>query len=261
MTIAAYQGVNGAYSQLVIDHYLRSKGIQAGTVGLGTYREVAAAVAGSRADVGVFPIENAIAGTVREGYDLVAEFDLVPVAEVLWRTDHRLLGVRGATLRGVREVLAHPLVIGECGKFLAGLGGARAIPCEDTGVAAREVARGGNHAVAALGPAAAAVSYDLVELAAHCADHPNTFSRFLVVRGAHLPEGSDLLALTPSPDRKSSLIFALEDQPNALARCLLAFGDRGINCSKLESKPRLGFGAEHVFYLDFDGVMASGSGR
>ncbi len=185
MTIAVYQGVDGAYSQLVIAHYLRERGIEASTLGVPSYRELATSVAGLRADVGVVPIEYAIGGTVREGYDLLAEFDVAPVAEVHWRTDHRLLGVRGAELRDVREVLAHPLVIAECGRFLSGLEHARAIPCEDTGIAAREVARGGNPSIAALAPPAAAAIYDLIELAENCTDDPRTYSRFLVVRPRH----------------------------------------------------------------------------
>ena len=120
---AVYQGVDGAYSQLVLGHFLREHGIEMPTVGLPSFREMATAVAGARAAIGVIPIENAIVGTVREGYDLLAEFDLVPVSEIQWRTDHRLLGVRGAELRDVREVLAHPLVLAECGAFC------RARPC------------------------------------------------------------------------------------------------------------------------------------
>ncbi|MBV8147974.1 MAG: chorismate mutase, partial [Candidatus Eremiobacteraeota bacterium] len=155
MTIAVYQGVDGTYSQLVIAHFLRESGLDGTIAGLPSYREMATAIAGLRADLGVVPIENAIAGTVREGYDLIAEFDLLPIAEVHWRTDHRLLGVRGAELRDVREVLGHPMAIAECGRFLGGLDHARVIPCEDTGVAAREVARSGNPAVTALAPPAA----------------------------------------------------------------------------------------------------------
>ena len=126
--VAVYQGVDGAYSQLVLEHFLRERGIGASTLGVPSYRELVTALSSLRADVGVIPIENAIGGTVREACDLIAEFELAPWAEILWRTDHRLLGVRGATLRDVREVLAHPLVIAECGKFLSGLEHARAIP-------------------------------------------------------------------------------------------------------------------------------------
>ena len=253
MTIAVYQGVDGAYSQLVIAHYLREAGLDATTVGVPSYREMATTVASLRADVGVIPIENAIGGTVREGYDLLAEFNLAPIAEVHWRTDHRLLGVPGAELRDVREVLAHPLVIAECGRFLGRLEQARAIPCEDTGVAAREVARGGNPAVAALAPPAAGVTYDLVELAANCTDDPNTYSRFLIVRSRHVNGDHPLAAHPQSRRRKTSLIFGVEEKTGSLARCLTILAERNINGDKLESKPYLGHGTERIFYIDFDG--------
>jgi len=249
--IAVYQGVDGAYSQLVLEHFMRERGISANTLGVPSYRELVTALSSLRADLGVIPIENAIGGTVREAYDLLGAFDVAPVAEVLWRTDHRLLGVRGATLRDVREVLAHPLVIAECGKFLSGLQQARVIPCEDTGVAAREVARGGSPEVAALAPASAAAIYDLVELAAHCADHPATYSRFLIVRPRH---GSDEeIGGARAARRKTSISFAVEERTGSLARALGILADAGINGDKLESKPYLGHGAERIFYVDFDG--------
>jgi 3-deoxy-7-phosphoheptulonate synthase len=251
VAIAVYQGVDGAYSQLVLEHFLRERGITGNTLGVPSYRDLVTTLSSLRADLGVIPIENAIGGTVREAYDLIGEFELAPVAEVLWRTDHRLLGVRGASLRDVREVLAHPLVIAECGRFLAGLEHARAIPCEDTGVAAREVARGGSPEIAALAPLSAAAIYDLVELAAHCADHPETYSRFLVVRPKH-GLGEPVMPRAPGP-RKTSLIFAVEERRGSLARCLSILADAGINGDKLESKPFLGHGAERIFYIDFDG--------
>ncbi len=251
--IAAFQGIDGAFSQLVVAQFLADRGLDAGTLGMPTYREVATAVSAERASAGIIPIENAIVGTVREGYDLVAEFDLTPVAEVLCRTDHRLLGVHSAALEDVREVLAHPLTIAECSRYLQSLKNARAIPCEDTGVAAREVARGGSSAIAALAPPAAARIYDLVELAANCGDHPSTYSRFLIVRSKHQAVEHPIASLAPSQQRKTSAIFSLEDAPGRLARCLAEFAERGVNLSKLESKPRLGHGSDHVFYVDLDG--------
>jgi 3-deoxy-7-phosphoheptulonate synthase len=244
---AVYQGVDGAYSQLVLGHFLRERGIDLRTEGLPSFRELATTVASGRVNLGVIPIENAIVGTVREGYDLIAEFDLAPVAEIQWRTDHRLLGVRGAELRDVREVLGHPLVLAECGAFLAGLEHARAIPCEDTGVAAREVSRGGNPSIAALASPAAATIYDLVELAAHCSDDPRTYSRFLIVNSRVAPQ------LRKGERRKTSMIFSVEERTGSLAGALSILADRNINGDKLESKPFLGHGTERVFYVDFDG--------
>jgi chorismate mutase/prephenate dehydratase len=253
MAIAAFQGVDGAYSQLALTHFLTQRGIDAQTLGLSSYRELATAVASGRADAGIIPIENAIVGTVREGYDLLAEFHLAPVAEITWRTDHRLLGVRGATLRDVREVLGHPLVIAECGTFLAGLAQARAIPCEDTGIAAREVARGGNASVAALAPLAAAAIYDLDELAANCSDDPQTYSRFLIFTAS--PVHSTLAELTPSGARKTSIVFTVAHRTGALAEALTKLAACGINVAKLESKPRLGHGDETTFYADLEGDL------
>lgn len=251
--VAAYQGVDGAYSQLVVHHFLQSKGLDDTTLGVPAYRELAVMVAAGRADLGIIPVENAIGGTVREGCDLIAEFSLVPVAEILWRTDHRLLGIPGATLEDVREILAHPLTIAECSRFLSSLTQARAIPCEDTGVAAREVARSGNPAIAALASISAARIYDLSELAAHCSDDPNTYSRFLIVRPPHIEKHDALSYLQSAAVRKSSIVFSLHDAPGKLVACLNEFAKRDVNLSKIESKPRLGHGTEHVFYVDIDG--------
>lgn len=247
--IAAYQGIDAAYSQIALNDYLRKHGLDGTTLGLSTYREVAANVASSRSDVGIIPIENAIAGTVREGYDLVAEFRLSPVAEVLWRTDHRLLGIEGAEIADVREILAHPLTISECSHFLAGLTHARAIPCEDTGVAAREVARSGNSAIAALASPEAARTYGLVELAAHCSDDPDTYSRFLIVSAPGT-------ASQAAAKRKTSIILGLEDAPGNLARCVDEFANRAINLCKVESKARLGRPSAYLFYIDIEGDQA-----
>src|SRR6185437_7151673 len=97
------------------------------------------------------------------------------------RMDHRLLGVPGATIAGLTRVEAHPIVLEECGKFLATLPGARPLPAIDTGVAARDVAEAKDPAIAAIAPAEAAGRYGLVELAANIADHPDNFTRFLLV--------------------------------------------------------------------------------
>jgi chorismate mutase/prephenate dehydratase len=250
---AAYQGIDGAYSQLALGHFLRERELDLRTEGVSTFRDLATVVASGRASLGVIPIENAIVGTVREGYDLIAEFDLAPVAEVHWRTDHRLLGVRGAALRDVREILGHPLVLAECGTFLAGLDHARAIPCEDTGVAAREVARGGNPAIAALASSVAASIYDLVELAEHCSDDPRTYTRFIIVRPRHTADSNPAVALRKSKRRKTSLLFSVKEKTGSLAGALSILAEHDINGDKLESKPYLGHGTQRVFYVDFDG--------
>jgi len=251
--IGAFEGIDGAHSQLALEAYFRARSgaEDATTLGAPSFRAAAVAVSAGRADVGIVPIDNAIAGTVRDGYDLLLEFDLVPVAEIVWRMDHRLLGAPGTTLEDVREVLAHPLVIAECGKFLASLPHARTVPCEDTGIAAREVARAGNTGLAAIAPPSAAVRYGLVELAPRVADHPENFTRFIVFR-SHGDSHPALAVDESDGPRKTSLVLVTSNAAGSLSRCLGVIASAGISIGKLESKPTLGRPQEAEFYLDID---------
>jgi prephenate dehydratase len=129
---------------------------------LPTFRDVAVALLAGRARYGVFPLENTIAGTFREGYDLVAQYDLSPVREIVFRMDHRLLGHEGATVAGLRRIEAHPIVLEECGRFLSTLPAVRPVPALDTGLAARDVALSADLTVAAIAPPEAAKLYGLV---------------------------------------------------------------------------------------------------
>lgn len=254
--IGAFEGIDGAHSQLALEAYFRARcgPDEATTLGTPSFRAAAVAVSAGRAEVGIVPIDNAIAGTVRDGYDLLLEFDLVPIAEIVWRMDHRLLGVPGSTLDEIREVLAHPLVTAECGKFLASLPHARAIPCEDTGVAAREVSRAGNSALAAIAPPSAATRYGLVELAGRVADHPENFTRFIVFRARSTHDPLFGVDESDGP-RKTSLVLVTSNAPGSLARCLSIIASAGISLAKLESKPTLGRPQQAEFYLDIDGDL------
>jgi 3-deoxy-7-phosphoheptulonate synthase len=248
MPIAAFQGIEGAHSDVALHAHFAERGEAVETAGVSTFREVASAVVSGRARYGLLPIDNAIAGTFRDGYDLIAQYDLKPVREILWRMDHRLLGVPGATVAGIRRIEGHPIVLEECGRFLATLAAARAIPAIDTGVAARDVAAAADPTVAAIGPPQAAKRYGLIELASNIADHPENFTRFVLVE-APLPA-----EITPAGGgpRRSSLLFAARHEAGSLAAILTIFAEAKLNLSKLESRPRPGRSWEYLFYADID---------
>jgi chorismate mutase/prephenate dehydratase len=253
--IGAFQGIDGAHSQIVLDAFFAARGDDGRAAGYPSFRAVATAVNAGRADVGIVPIDNAIGGTVREGYELLLEFGLVPLAEIIWTMDHRLLGVPGATLADVREVLAHPLVIAECGKFLGTLTQARAIPCEDTGVAAREVSRSGNPALAAIAPPTAATLYALTELASRIADYPENITRFITFGSAQASQ--EVRALGAGSPRKTSFVLVTSDAPGSLARCLEPLAADGVAIAKLESKPMPGRPDVAEFYVDVVGDLTT----
>ncbi len=251
---AAFQGIEGAHSSVALAAYFRSLGVDFEPVGVPTFRQVATSAISGKADVGILPVDNAIAGTVRDGYDLLAQYDLSPICEIEWRMDHRLLGVPGASLSDIREIHAHPLVLAECGRFLGALSGARVIPSEDTGVAARDVAAAGDKTRAAIAPPEAAARYGLVELAENIADHPDNFTRFILFSSQNPRD--EVLALggrRPDAKRKTSLLLATRHERGALAECLRILSDANINLAKLESRPKLGKAWEYLFYVDLEG--------
>jgi len=251
---AAFEGIEGAYSHVVLAAYAARRGVAFAPVGCASYRAVAHAVISGRVDVGILPIDNAIAGTIREGYDVLAEYQLDPLAEVTWRMEHRVVGVPGATLAGIREIETHPLVLAECGRFLATIPDVRRVPVGDTAIAARDIGASGDPTRAAICSPEAAQRYGLVELATAIADHPDNTTRFLLFRAAEADgPARDFEAATDPQNRKTSLIFSVADKPGALVRSLDAFGKRGLNVSKLDSKARLGSAHEYAFYVDIDG--------
>jgi chorismate mutase/prephenate dehydratase len=252
--IAAFEGIEGSYSHAVLDGYAQRRAVSFEPLGCTSYRAVAHAVLSGRAEVGLLPVDNAIAGTIREGYDTLAEYELDLLAEITMRMEHRLLGVPGSTLEGLREIDSHPVVLAECGRFLSTLHDVRRVPVPDTGVAARDVAAAGDVSRGAIASAGAAERYGLVELAATIADHPDNFTRFILFRAPNAQgPAADFEPAAAFENRKTSLVFAVADAPGALGRALSVFGAHGLNVSKLDSKSRLGADAQYAFYADVDG--------
>ena len=253
----AYQGIEGSYSQQVVAYYFKQIGVEFVATGSPTFRSVVTSVVSGKAQTGLLPIDNAIAGTVRDGYDLLAQYDLVPISEIDWRMDHRLLAVPGATLEGIREIYAHPIVLKECGRFIATLAGARVIPSEDTGGAAKEVAASGDRSRAAIASPETGKLYGLSELAENIADHPDNYTRFLLFR-AHsaTPEAKKLGGRCAPSQRRTSLLLSTGHQSGSLAQCLTILAEAGVNLSKLESRPKLGKAWEYQFCIDFDGDVS-----
>ena len=238
---AAFEGIEGSYSHAVLSAYAARRGVTFAPLGCSSFRGVAQAVLSGAADVGLLPIDNAIAGTIREGYDALAEYELDLLAEITWRMDHRLLGVPGATIEGLREIDSHPVVLAECGRFLGSLVEVRRVPVPDTGVAARDVAAAGDLTRGAIASSDAGRRFGLIELADTIADHPDNFTRFVLFRAPDARGvAADFEPAQDFADRKTSLVFAVADIPGALGRCLSILGAHGLNVSKLDSKTRLG---------------------
>jgi prephenate dehydratase len=238
----AFQGELGAYSEEAL--VLLDPG--ATSLPCREFRDVAAAVLESRADHGLLPIENSLVGSIATNFDLIAESGLAIVAEVVSPVHHCLLAVPGAGRGAVRRVLSHPVALAQCERFLSGLVGVEVVAFYDTAGAAAEVARRRDPAVGAVAGALAARRYGLDVLAERIEDEPHNQTRFLLVARDAVPPDLGVAA-------KTTLRLRLPHRPGTLAHALAPFAERGLNLTKLESRPDRVTPWQYLFYLDVEG--------
>lgn len=212
-----------------------------------SHAAVAAAVESSAADLGVLAIENSLNGSVAETLDiLIHDTDLQIQAEIVVPVEHHLVAAPGTRLEDIRVVFSHPQALGQCRRFLERvLPGAQAEASLSTAAAvAQAVARG--REAAAISTERAAQLHGGEVIARSIQDGDNNVTRFVVLgRGTPPPTGRD----------RTSIAFTFTDEarPGLLAAVLSEFGNRAINCTKMESRPtREVFGA-YVFLVDFEG--------
>ncbi|HEY6872036.1 MAG TPA: prephenate dehydratase [Geobacteraceae bacterium] len=194
---------------------------------------------------GVVPVENSTEGMVSHTLDMFMESELKINAEVMLEIHHYLLS-RTGRLDDVKKVYSHPQAIAQCRSWLAdNLPNVPVVDVASTAVAAQIVAD--DYSAAAIASELAASMYDLKVVRERIEDQVNNFTRFLVI-GKKLAE--------PSGDDKTSLMFSVKDEVGILYRMLEPFSKRGINLSKIESRPLKKKAWEYIFFLDLVGHIS-----
>lgn len=238
--IVAFQGEHGAFSEEASRQHF---GAEADTLPCHAFEDIFAAVEEGRADFGALPVENSVAGSINKAYDLLLDHDLKVWGEILLRVRHNLLALPGVTLDQITTVRSHPQALAQCERFL-NRHGWQAVPWYDTAGSAKELAAAPAPGVAVIASKLAAEIYGLEILVAGIEDLAFNYTRFFVVGRGDPPFNARA---------KTSLVFATAHAPGALVACLNEFASRGINLTKLESRPRRNRPWHYVFYLDFEG--------
>ncbi len=210
--------------------------------------DVLQAVADEQVDVGFVALENSIEGTVNITLDTLAfDVDLLIQREVVINVQMTLMGLPGARLADITEVVSIPHATAQCRQFLAReLPGVTTRPANATAEAARLVAEGGDARVAAIGNTLAAKLYGLDVLAADIEDHPENQTRFVAVARTGVPAPT-------GHDKSTIVVFQHTDRPGSLLAILQEFAARAINLTKLESRPtKRGLG-HYCFIIDLEG--------
>jgi prephenate dehydratase len=239
----AFQGEPGAYSEAaVLEHFNNQTVVP---VPCESFELVFAAVTEGRVDYGFIPIENSLAGSIHQNYDLLFSNNLWVVGEHHLRVSHCLIGRPGARLAGIKKVISHPQALAQCNGYLHGLPGVKIEPVYDTAGSVKMVRDQDDLQLAAIASRRAAQLYGMQILAENIEDNPANFTRFLVI--ARQP-------VQPEKDAKTSIVFTLKNVPGSLFRALSALALRDIDLAKMESRPLVGTPWEYLFYIDFYGT-------
>jgi prephenate dehydratase len=205
--------------------------------------EVFAALACGAVDAAVIPIENSLAGSVLEHFDLLLYQDVKVVGETLLRIQHNLIGIPGTSTGEIQRVFSHPVALAQCRKFLAAHPRMEALAFYDTAGSVKRLVELGDAHAGAIASQAAARHYGAQILEAGIEDNPENYTRFFLVRRT-----AD--AVTDPESNKISLAFSVENSPGSLVAALAALSSLGTNLTKIESRPVQGSPWEYVFYVD-----------
>jgi len=183
--------------------------------------DVFAALVSSQVDAIAIPIENSLAGSVSEHFDLLLTHDVTVERETLLRIRHNLIAVPGAALGEIDRVFSHPVALAQCRRFLAAHPRMESFAFYDTAGSVKQ----------------------LVELASGIEDNAENYTRFFLVRRA-------AEAHADPESNKISIAFSVENRPGSLVAALAELSTLGTNLTKIESRPVHGKPWEYIFYVD-----------
>jgi len=237
----AYQGISGSFSSMAARAMFGDGLIPVQTR---RFREIFEHVRDGQADIGVVPIENALAGSIHENYDLLSEFSCSIIGEYYCPVQLSLLGVnRDTPLTSITRVFSHPKAIEQCSNFFEQHPTLTPIVYSDTAGAALHVRELGDPTVAAVASDEAAREYGLTVIRPSIQNHAMNSTRFFAI-ATH--------PLEIREPAKCSLELTLPHKPASLHALLGAFAEVGVNVTKIESRPIPGKPFEYTFHLDLE---------
>lgn len=206
--------------------------------------EVFSALDEGGVDAAVIPIENSLAGSVAEHYDLLLTHDVAIERELLLRIRHNLIAVPGTRREQLQRVYSHPVALAQCRRFFESHPEIEAIPFYDTAGSVKQLTELRDRSSAGIASLQAAVHYGGEVLESGIEDNPENYTRFFLIRRR-------IESRTDSAADKVSLAFTVENRPGTLVEALQVFASQGTNLTRIESRPVHGQPWHYVFYADY----------
>ena len=241
----AFLGDKGSYSYLASHRYFSRRAENIIESGCQNFYDIFQQVESGKVDYGMLPIENTSSGSINEVYDLLQHTNLSIVGEITQPIEHCLLTSVNTSLDKIKTIYAHGQPFAQCSNFLDKQSGIRIEYCDSTADAMAKVAELQDDTVAVIGSEEGGHLYQLHALEQSIANQAENHSRFILV--ARKPV--DVAEQIPA---KTAIILSTGQKAGALVECLLVLKEKGINMSKLESRPIQGRPWEEMFYIDVE---------
>lgn len=205
--------------------------------------DVFKALSGGAVDAAMIPIENSLAGSVLEHFDLLLSHDVRIVSESLLRIRHNLIAIPGVAIGDLDRVYSHPVALAQCRRFFVENPKMHPLAFYDTAGSVKNIVETRNQRAGAIASEAAAHYYGAEILRTGIEDNPENYTRFFLVRRTADAE-------TDPGSNKISLAFSVENRPGSLVAALSELSKIGTNLTKIESRPVHGRPWEYIFYVD-----------
>ena len=241
----AYSGSRGAYAEQAINHYFDGT---ATPVSCNNFREVFQAVKDGKADFGMIPVENSLAGSVYENYDNLLRFDDIAISgSIKLRIEHSLLTCKGGNIDSIKTVYSHPQGFAQCQEFLQKHPEWKLVECSSTTAAAQLVEEKNSPENAAIASINVAKYTKLEVIQSGIETDARNYTRFLLIQ---LADNINKTVVSDTKPNMATISFNVKDEVGSLYDCLGVFREIGISLSRLESRPIQGSPWKYMFYAD-----------
>ncbi len=258
MVKIAYQGIPGSFSyDAAITYFSHSYQIEeCNLVGTQSFEKLFEEVVSTDC-LGIVPLENTVAGSVYENYELLSKYGVTIIGEVILPINHMLLVANEfITIDDLQKIYSHPKALEQCTQLLQQLSRLRKSKGEEeievisaisTADAARLVADSQDRTAGAIASQKAGDRYGLATIRSNIEDHAANFTRFVAITANNRLNTSASTDL----DSKCSLAVVLKHEAGSLLEFLRILANHGANMTKIESHPIVGSPFEYQFFIDF----------
>jgi len=238
--LIAIQGSVSSFHDLAAKKYF---GEDVSVKECGSFKEVCDKIANNKVDYGIIAIENKVAGSILLNYQLIENYDLRVIGEIYLPIELQLLGKKDSQLTDIKEIISHPMALGQSQLFLAEHDNLLVTEYKDTSSCAKMVTEDRSGKLAVIGGPILAKAYNLQVLVDNVCDVKQNFTRFYI-----LSKGSDYV----SNPNKASVTLQVLNEAGKLSTVLDVIKKHHLNLSKIQSLPIPNNSNAYPFHLDIE---------